>query len=152
MQADLELKHLKASLMHSIVQEHDNHRASARSASLDSNRQKPILVEDIEDMQQMILATPNKVYVITAEDSMIVDKNSRLIIPRGSTFVSKRNQIEVIDIKSEDEASSHITEDDEDFNGLQQDPIYSGEEEEEVPQSQSFDTDQKIDNIEENDD
>jgi len=76
------------------------------------------LVEDIEDMQQMILATPNKVYVITAEDSMIVDKNSRLIIPRGSTFVSKKNQIEVIDIKSEDEASSHITEDDEDFNGL----------------------------------
>jgi len=51
------MKNLKTSLMMSIVNQHE--KASARSASVDSQR-KPILVQDIEENTQILLSPPKE--------------------------------------------------------------------------------------------
>jgi len=79
---DENIKKLKTELMQSIVQQHE--KASARSASLESQKIKTILVKDIEEAESIIASqkTPIKGH----EENPFVAELTRISIIRGSTI------------------------------------------------------------------
>ena len=103
--------------MQSIVQMHD--KISARSASLESQDRKRLLVQDIEEAEEImssILQNASKL----PDDNPIVTKMS---IIRGSTIAGNKNVqlYEVNDVKSQENSSEHLSDSDyEDQFGIQE--------------------------------